>query len=98
MSAGQKFVVGPTAIANNNYLTIQPVAGVEATIHNIHSSGASELSIYDGTNEIRIDASSTEIWWSNLTESITNGVYLRVKNVSGSSVLMHASGVVTAQA
>ena len=84
------------SITTTSYLTIQPGAGVEWVIHNIYGAADCEVSRYDGTDESLIDTSPTVgRWWSNLQLHLTNGQYLRIRNINAASKVIGYDGVVT---
>ncbi len=96
MAAGDVYNIGPTSIANNAFLDIQPGAAVEVTISSIYCGGAWELYRYDGTNSIGPFASGTTAdGLTNLRFRVTNSVRIRVKNVSGGTLYYGADGLVT---
>lgn len=95
MAADDRYIVGPTSIANESYLTIQPDSGVEIIIKNIICADSAEVYITDGTNYILIDAATGVNSWLNVSIDITNSVYIKVKNVSGVAQYMCATGVQT---
>lgn len=82
------------SIADTAYLTIQPGVGVEWSIHNIDFAGAVQISKYDGTDEVvfRIETAAGEY---ACVRHVTNGQYLRVKNVSGGTLVIGYDGVQT---
>lgn len=94
MAVGDK-VVSVSSINAAAYLTIQPGSGVEWTIHNIivPNGKSAELHMYDGSNDILIDTSSTS--WLGYVFHLTNSVYLRVKNTDVATQLLGYSGVQT---
>jgi len=97
MAAGDVFQEGPTSIADNGFLDIQPGASVEWVIHNVLVDGgvAVEFYYYDGTNSIRFDTDSVDGTRYHLNLHATNGTRVRVKNVSGGTVFLAADGMVT---
>ena len=97
MAADDRYLIAPASVANTAYMTIQPGTGVEAIIKNIFCAAAAEIHLYDGANDILLDTSalSGQNVWLNLSIDVTNTVYLRVKNVSGSAQIMSAGGVQT---
>lgn len=82
------------SVANTAYLSIQPASGVEWVIHNIDFGGAVEISRYDGTDEI-IFRTESAIGEYACVRHVTNGQYLRVKNVSGGTIKIGYDGVQT---
>ena len=94
MAAGDTYS-GISSIANNAYLDIQPSSGVEAVIHDIYYAGAVEFHFYDGTNDITWDSDSTSGARLGLTCHVTNSVRVRVKNTSGSTMLIGYDGIQT---
>lgn len=95
MAADDRYIISPATVTNTNYMTIQPSAGVECIVKNIISSGAAEVYLYDGTYSVLIDSSAGAVSWLNWSIDITNAVYIRVKNVSGTDQIMAATGVQT---
>lgn len=96
MAAGDVYV-NIASVANNAYLTIQPAGSAEAVIHNIYYAGAVEFYRYDGTNNLKFDSDTATATFARegLFLHVTNGSYARVKNVSGSTMLMGFDGVYT---
>lgn len=83
------------SVANNAYLDLQPAAGVEWCIHNISYAGAVEIYFYDGSNLLKVDSDTTFGGRFCMLYHCTNAKYYRVKNVSGSAMLISYDGVVT---
>lgn len=71
-------------VTTGNYLTIQPGAGEEWSIHNLYSDGSAQILIKEGSNEIKIDECVGAQSWLTYFFDLTNTHYLRMKNVSGS--------------
>lgn len=86
---------GLSSIANNAYLDIQAGIGVEWIIHNIYYPDAVEIYLTDGTNEIKFDFDTSSGARLGYVFHVTNGHYLRVKNVSGATMYIGYDGVVT---
>jgi hypothetical protein len=95
MTVGDAVVVASTSVANNAYLTIQPGAGAEWIIHNIHapSTAAIELYVTDGANDILTDSNTGG--WLGYYIHLTNAQYLKVKNVSGGTIYMKYDGIIS---
>jgi len=84
------------SVANLDYVTIQPGAGVEWLIHNIYHEDAIELYFYDGTNSLKFEADSSFGAYFGMAIHVTNTHYLRVKNTAASgSKLIGYDGVQT---
>lgn len=88
-------VTAHSSVANGSYLTIQPSAGQEYIVQNIYGPYGSALELYrtDGTNDIKIDYANSEGGWGLVKHFVTNGIYLKVKNVSGGSIYVGYDGV-----
>ena len=99
MAAGDAVVSISAAVADDGFLDVRPGSGVEWSIHNLFAAGAAELYFYDGTNSILIDSggsgTTSGISWTGMVFEVTNSIYLRVKNVSGSTANLGYSGRVT---
>lgn len=82
-------------MANAAHMDLQPGSSVEVVIHNIYvpEGTAIEVYYYDGSDTILHMSTYTSLY--NLQFHCTNGVYIRVKNVSGSSAIMAADGMTT---
>lgn len=92
---------GQASVDNNNYLTIQPAEGYEATIMQIWANGGGKLkvSVYDGSTEaVLVDLSSAggDAWPVNGNViPVTYGQYARVQNLSGSAMVIGYAGYYT---
>lgn len=95
MAVGDVSQFGPTSVANNSYLDLQPSAGVEVTVHNIYYAGAVEFYYYDGTNQIMFDSDTGAGARLGYVYHCTNSKRVRVKNVSGGSIYIAADGIQT---
>lgn len=93
--AGEAAIVGPTSVANNGFLDLQPGSGTEWIIHNYSYAGAMELYFYDGTNSVKADEDTTAGSRRGEQLHVTNTKYYRIKNISGASALICADGVVS---
>lgn len=82
---------------DNAYLDVQPGAGVEWVIHNIYYAGAAELYKYDGSNTILFDSSASAGAHLNVRIHLTNGDYMRIRNVSGGAAIVGYDGIITAE-
>lgn len=92
---GLAFQVGPTTVADDDYLTIQPSGSDEVIVHGVYPGGAAELYWYDGAKETLIDTIDGINFKSfeGRVFHLTNGVYLRCKNKSGDDLDMVADGI-----
>lgn len=95
MAAGDAYQSGPTSVANNAYLDLAQSSGVEVVVHNAYYAGAVEFYWYDGTNQILFDNDSQAGTRGNRDWHCTNTKRVRIKNVSGSSILIAADGMTT---
>jgi hypothetical protein len=95
MAAGDVIQFGPTSKAQNEYLDLQPGAGVECVIHNIVFGNDAELYIYDGTNSVKVNARTGNGAWSGVFLHCTNTKYYRVKAINASAQYIYADGMVT---
>jgi hypothetical protein len=95
MAAGDAYIVSPATVTSTNHMDLQPGAGVEVVVHNINipAGTAAELYQYDGADTILIMSMTTSL--QNMQLHCTNGVYYRVKNVSGASQIYGADGMTT---
>ena len=95
MAKGDVFSAAPASVAAGAYLTgdIRPASGSEATVHNIYSNQATQVEVYDGTNSLIVSAPAGTTSWLGYVFHVTNAVYLRVKNTSGSTALISFDGV-----
>jgi len=85
-----------TSVAAGAYLSIQPGAGVEWTIHNISVpiGTSAELYKYNGTNEILVDSNPSGGWSGEFFHN-TNSIYYRVKNTSASTAYFGYDGIIS---
>jgi hypothetical protein len=82
------------SIASAARLTIQPAAGEEWIIDSLFAQADAEIEVFDGTNILVLDTSpTTGRWWANLALRLTNGKYLRLKNLNAASKLLGYMGV-----
>lgn len=95
MAAGDAYLVGPTSTADDAFLDLVPGGG-EIVIHNIYVPVGTSVELYwsDGMTDILIDSGSESFatWQFHASDT----VYLRVKNVSGTSADLGADGMYTA--
>ncbi len=87
-------VVNNSSISTTAFLDIQPGAGVEWYVHNIHHEAEIEISWYDGTNTITtqavLAADKTPV-----NARVTNSIRLRVKNTNAGTKRIGYDAVVT---
>jgi hypothetical protein len=95
MAAGDAYLKDPTSITNNSFLELQPAGGTEIVLHTIYYAGAVELYFYDGTDTIKFDTDGAAGVRRNLNHHCSNTVWVRVKNVSGSTMMIGADGMYT---
>jgi hypothetical protein len=97
MAAGDAYIVAPTSKTTGSFLDLQPSAGVEVVIHDIYVATGSAYEVYysDGSNNILYLAMPAGGGALNLQAHCTNSYYVRVKNTSGSTIYMAASGMTT---
>jgi hypothetical protein len=97
MAAGDAYIKAPTSTASGSFLDLQPGAGVEVVIHDIYVATGSAYEVYysDATNNILYLSMPAGGGALNLQAHCTNSYYVRVKNVSGSTIYMAASGMTT---
>ena len=95
MAAGDAYIVAPATVTDTNHMDLQPSAGVEVVVHNIYLPEGTkcELYYYDGADTIKHLTTYTSLY--NTQFHCTNGSYIRVKNVSGSSAILAADGMTT---
>jgi len=94
MAIGDVFS-GISSIEAAAYLDIQPVAGVEAVIHNIYHDGNIQLEFYDGTNSLIFGTDSETGVYAKFAFHVTNSKRIRVKNTTTVAKLIGYDGVVT---
>ena len=80
------------SVATGAYLDIRPAVGEEWTIHNIFHEDMVELYFYDGTDLLKFDDDTVGGWWAKHALHVTNGIYVRVKNIHASGKLVGYSG------
>jgi hypothetical protein len=97
VAAGDSYIKAPTSTANGSFLDLQPGASVEVVIHDIYVPTGSAYEVYysDGTNNILYLSMPTGGGALNLQAHCSNSYYVRVKNTSGSTIYMAASGMTT---
>lgn len=88
-------VTAHSSIADTAYLTVQPTSGTEWIIHNIYLPAGSSVELYrtDGSNDIKIDSGTDS--WTGCVFHVTNGIYFKVKNVSGGAIYLGYDGVIS---
>jgi nicotinic acid phosphoribosyltransferase len=94
MAVGDVFS-GLSSVAAGDYLDIQPSGTVEAVIHNIYHASDIQLEFYDGTNSLIFDTDTGAGVYAKYAFHVTNGLRIRVKNISASSQLIGYDGIVT---
>lgn len=97
MAAGDAYIKAPTSTGSGSFLDLQPSAGVEIVIHDIYVAVGSSYEVYysDGTHDILYLSMPSGGGALNLQAHCTNSYYVRVKNTSGSTIYMAASGMTT---
>jgi hypothetical protein len=105
MAVGDRVVVAPTSVANTATLDIQPSAGVEWIVSRIIievgvvSDGVAAIEVYQGTDSSYTAVKLVDKFVAGgsvgVRYDVTNGVPLRLKNVSGSTLFLGYSGGVT---
>jgi len=97
MAAGDAYIKAPASVSSSSFMDLQPGSGVEVVVHDIYVAAGVSYEIYysDGTNNILYLAMPAGGGALNLQAHCTNTNYVRVKNVSGSSAFMAASGMTT---
>jgi len=89
-------VINLTAsVAAQDFLAIQPGAGVEWVIHNVHHEAGAELHFYDGTNTIVVMTDAAGGSWTGLALHATNTKYYRIKNTDAAAKHLGYDGVQT---
>jgi len=96
MAAGDAYIVAPATVTNGSFMDLQPASTAEAVVHNIYApeGSAYELYYFDGTDTIKFDHDAA-VGRNNVQYHVTNGSYVRIKNVSGSSAIFAADGMYT---
>lgn len=97
MAAGDAYIKAPTSTASGSFLDLQPSAGVEIVIHDVYVAVGSAYEVYfsDGTNNILYLSMPAGGGALNLQAHCSNSYYVRVKNTSGATIYMSASGMTT---
>jgi hypothetical protein len=97
MAAGDAYIKAPTSTASGSFLDLQPGSGVEVVIHDIYVAVGSAYEVYysDATNNILYLSMPAGGGALNLQAHCTDTYYVRVKNTSGSTIYMAASGMTT---
>lgn len=87
-------IIEQSSIANDAYLTVQPLSGDAYMIVNVWSGGAFEIYMYDGTNEVLVEEIGASPYSLNLYKFfVNNSYYMKIKNVSGGTVYVGYSGM-----
>lgn len=86
---------GISSVNNDAYLDIQPSSTEEWAVHNIYFAGAVEMYFYDGSNELLFASEPAAGVYACHDFHCTNTRRIRVKNKSGSSMLIGYDGVLT---
>lgn len=97
MAAGDVFVKGIEAIAQNSYFIIRPVSGQEVVIHNISRSIDASLEFFDGVNYVAIDTRIGPGGWMGMFLHCTYDKYYRVRNTNVNTNNICCDGMVTKQ-
>ena len=92
---GDVFSAYSNDVADDGYVDCQPAASHEADVHNIYHEDDVELYWYDGTNEMKIEATSSYGIYAYFCFHVTNSIRLRIKNVAGSAKDIGYDGVYT---
>lgn len=94
MATGQMVGGTPTSVADDAYFSIIPLDGQEIIVTNIYVElgNTIELYRYDGTNSILFLTTSETLFDTQLHCSYDN--YIRVKNVTGSTIFITYDGMV----
>lgn len=95
MAAGDVYTQGPTSVADQAYLDVQPSAGTEIVIHNIWHEGDVTISRYDGSNDLPCGSLPGPMVESRLAMHCTNTNRFRIRNTAGSPKLIAVDGVYT---
>jgi hypothetical protein len=97
MAAGDAYIKAPASVANGAYMDLQPGSSVEVVIHDIYVGTGVAYEVYysDGSNNILYLSMPAGGGAVNLQAHCSNTNYVRVKNTSGSSAYMAASGMTT---
>ena len=98
-------VVGSTVTDNSvvwtcraRYLDIQPGPGTQAVIHNIYHEDDVDFAFVDGTSNLIFDSVSGPGAYTKFAFHVTNTRWIRVRNLSGTEVLIGYDGIVTKSA
>jgi hypothetical protein len=97
VAAGDAYIKAPASVASAGFMDLQPGSGVEVVIHDIYVGNGVAYEVYysDGSNNILYLAMPGGGGALNLQAHCSNTNYVRVKNTSGGSVYMAASGMTT---
>jgi len=88
-------VGGLLSIANNGLFAIQPASGQEYTVHNIYYAGSVQINQTDGVNVLNYMSDSSAGGMLGYNLNVTNTLYITIKNMSGSAMLIGYDGVQT---
>lgn len=80
-------------VSTGTFLAIQPPAGEEWVIHNVHHEGEAELYFYDGTRTVRAFSDAEQGVWPSLFLHCTNTRYYRIKNTNASTKALGYDGI-----
>ena len=96
MAVNDVYVVAPATVTNGSFMELQPSGTIEAVVTNIYSpeGTAYELYYYDGTDTIKFDHDAAT-GRTNVSYKVSNAVWVRIKNVSGSSAIFAADGYIS---
>jgi hypothetical protein len=86
---------GIASVVSGASVDIRPATGVEVVIHNVYHDGDVELHITDGTIVVNFDTDPSRGAYTKVAFHLTNGQWLRVKNVDTVTVNVAWDGIVT---
>ena len=88
----QTFINSMESVAQNAYLTIQPVGSEVFIVQNLYFEGDMELYLTDGTNSFLIESETSENRLEG-TWYLTSDHYLKIKNKEATAKLLSYDGV-----
>ncbi|KKN30763.1 hypothetical protein LCGC14_0830680 [marine sediment metagenome] len=94
MAAGDIFA-DQQDIANTAFLTVRPVAGKEAVVHNLFYGASVEVYRVTGALVTEVVAATGALGNTPGTFHVDSTYYIKVKNVSGSNAELGFDGVYT---
>lgn len=96
MAVGRMFS-GFVSVDSNDVVSIRPSSGVEVVLHNIYFSGPVVFYISNGTDDIPFENAADAGGLMDVRIHISYTYFIKVKNVSSSTINVAWDGVITAE-